>query len=120
MLARIHDWLHPEGILLVSLPNVANVSIRVDLLFGRFRYTERGILDQSHLSFYTRSSARRLLEEGDFRVTAVEPTAMPYELAMPLLRRAPLSDVTRVFAQGTARAWPTLFGYQFVFEAVRR
>ncbi len=120
MLARIHDWLHPEGILLVSLPNIANVSIRAALLFGRFRYTERGILDRSHLSFYTHSSARRLLEDSGFRVTAAEPTAMPYELALPSLARGPLAAPTRAFAQITARAWPTLFGYQFVFEAVRR
>jgi len=120
MLERIHDWLHPEGVLIVSLPNVANISIRAALLFGRFRYTERGILDRSHLSFYTRSSARRLLEDSGFRVTAVRPTAMPYELALPFLSRAPFVAPTRAFAQATARAWPTLFGYQFVFEAVRR
>jgi SAM-dependent methyltransferase len=120
MLERIHDWLHPEGVLLVSLPNVANVSIRVGLLFGRFRYTDRGILDRSHLSFYTRSSARQLLEGADFRVRAMEPTAMPYELAIPGVSRPPLVGMVRGIAQATARAWPTLFGYQFVFEAVRR
>ena len=120
LLARIHHWLHPEGILLVSIPNIANVSIRASLLFGRFRYTERGILDRSHLSFYTRSSAQHLLSDSGFRVTSVEPTAMPYELALPVLSRAVLATPTRVFAQATARAWPSLFGYQFVFEAVRR
>lgn len=120
MLARIHDWLHPEGVFLASLPNIANVSIRTALLFGRFRYTDRGILDRSHLSFYTRSSARRLLEDSGFRVTSVEPTAMPYELAVPALSSAPLVGAVRSFAQGSARIWPTLFGYQFVFEAIRR
>jgi predicted TPR repeat methyltransferase len=120
MLARIHDWLHPEGFFLASLPNIANVSIRAALLFGRFRYTDRGILDRSHLSFYTRSSARRLLEDSGFRVTSVEPTSMPYELAVPALSSAPLVGAVRWFAQGSARAWPTLFGYQFVFEAIRR
>jgi len=120
MLARIHEWLHPEGILLVSLPNIANISIRAALLFGDFRYTDRGILDRSHFSFYTRSSARRLLEDSGFRVTAVDPTAMPYELALPMASRFPLVGPARLFAQATARAWPTLFGYQFVFEAIRR
>jgi predicted TPR repeat methyltransferase len=120
LLERIHEWLHPEGLLLVSLPNVANVSIRLALLFGRFQYAERGILDRSHLSFYTRSSARRLLEDSGFRVESVEPTAMPYELALPALSRTPLAGVTRGFAQLSARTWPTLFGYQFVFQAARR
>jgi predicted TPR repeat methyltransferase len=120
MLARIHQWLHPDGIILVSLPNIANISIRAALLAGRFRYTDRGILDRSHFSFYTRSSARELLERSGFRVTSVEPTAMPYELAVPIASRTPLLGPIRLFAQATARAWPTLFGYQFVFEAIRR
>jgi 2-polyprenyl-3-methyl-5-hydroxy-6-metoxy-1,4-benzoquinol methylase len=120
MLARIHDWLHPDGLLLVSLPNIANISIRAALVLGRFRYTERGILDRSHFSFYTRSSARRLLEDSGFRVTAVEPTAMPYELAFPAVSRQPLVVPVRFLSQATARIWPTLFGYQFVFEALRQ
>lgn len=120
MLARIHEWLHPQGIFLASLPNVANVSIRAALLIGRFRYTDRGILDRSHLSFYTRSSALRLLEDSGFQVTSVEPTAMPYELAVPALSAGPLVTPVRAFAQASARLWPTLFGYQFVFEAIRR
>lgn len=119
LLARIRNWLKPGGTLLVSLPNIANVSIRLALLFGHFRYTERGILDRGHLSFYTRASARHLLEGAGFRVLAMEPTAMPYELAAPDLLRGGLRSAARGFAQGTARVWPTLFGYQFVFEAVR-
>jgi 2-polyprenyl-3-methyl-5-hydroxy-6-metoxy-1,4-benzoquinol methylase len=120
LLARIHHWLHPEGILLASIPNIANVSIRAALLFGHFRYTERGILDRTHLSFYTRSSAERLITDSGFRVTSVRPTAMPYELALPFLSHAALAAPTRAFAQSTARLFPTLFGYQFVFEAVRK
>ncbi len=119
LLERIRGWLKDGGILFVSLPNIANVSIRLALLFGHFRYTERGILDRTHFSFYTRSSARHLLENTGFRVRAWEPAAMPYELALPGLGRAPWSTPTRAFSQVSARAWPTLFGYQFVFEAVK-
>lgn len=119
LLGRIREWLKPGGKLFVSLPNVANVSIRVSLLFGDFRYTDRGILDRSHLSFYTRESARHLLEGSGFRIVAMEPTAMPYELAAPGLVRGALRTATRGFAQATARVAPTLFGYQFVFEADR-
>jgi hypothetical protein len=44
---------------------------------------------------------------------------MPYELALPALGRAPWVGVLRAFAGASARLLPTLFGYQFVFEAVR-
>ena len=119
LLARIHGWIRPGGRLFVSLPNIANVSVRAALLFGHFRYTERGILDRTHLSFYTLRSARHLLESSGFRVLSVVPTAMPYELAIPKLAEAPWNRPTRSMAQLSARAWPTMFGYQFVFEAER-
>ena len=119
-LERIRGWLKPGGVLLVSLPNIANVSVRASLLAGRFRYTHRGILDRTHVSFYTRSTAREMLESAGFTVVGCEPTAMPYELAAPVLARPPWNAAVRFLAGVSSRAWPTLFGYQFVFEAVKR
>jgi SAM-dependent methyltransferase len=117
LLARIHGWLRPGGTLFVSLPNVANVTVRAGLLFGRFPYADRGILDRTHLHFYTRRSARELLVGAGFRVRGVEATAMPYELAAPVLSRAPWRFPVRALASASARVWPTLFGYQFILEA---
>ena len=119
LLDRIRGWLKPGGTLLASIPNAANVSVRLALLAGRFEYAERGILDRTHLRFYTRSTARRLLEGNGWIVRGVEATAMPYELALPWLSRPPLAAATRSFARASARTWPTLFGYQFLFEALR-
>jgi predicted TPR repeat methyltransferase len=120
LLELIRGWLKPSGALLISIPNVANISVRLALLFGQFRYAERGILDDSHLAFYTRATAKALLEKGGLRIRAIEPTTMPYELALPFLARSPWTHPARAFARISAKAWPTLFGYQFVFEAVRK
>ena len=120
LLARIRGWLRDGGTLLVSVPNVANVSVRAALLAGRFSYADRGILDRTHLRFYTRRSALALLEASGFAVRAIEATAMPFELALPALASAPWRAPARAFAQASARLWPTLFGYQFVLEAVKR
>jgi len=117
LLDRIRGWLRPGGTLLVSLPNVANVSVRLGLLLGRFPYAERGILDRTHLRFYTRRSARELIEQSGFQVRAIRPTAMPYELAMESLGRPPIGAPVRAAAVASARLWPTLFAYQFVIEA---
>ena len=119
LLGRIAEWLAPGGVLLASLPNVANVHVRTALLLGRFEYAERGILDRTHLRFYTRRSARDLLAKAGFRVMAEEATAMPVELALPALGRPPWRGPVRALATTAARVLPTLFGYQFVFEAVR-
>lgn len=119
VLARARGWLREGGLLFVSLPNVANVTVRAALLAGRFPYADRGILDRTHLRFYTRGSAARLIEDAGFALAGVRATSMPYELALPRLPR-PATALLRGFANASARLWPTLFGYQFVFEARKR
>jgi predicted TPR repeat methyltransferase len=106
------------GLLLASVPNVANVTVRLALLCGRFDYRDRGILDRSHLRFFTRKTAASLLESHGFHVVQETPTAMPVELAVPPLGRRPLAPAARGAAFALARLLPTLFGYQFVLEAV--
>ncbi|MFI5120859.1 MAG: methyltransferase domain-containing protein [Thermoanaerobaculia bacterium] len=117
LLGSLKDLLKPDGVLLLSLPNVANVTVRLGLLLGRFNYAPRGILDRTHLRFFTRSTGRALLEESGYRVLSIEATAMPLELALPALSRPPFAGVARAAALAAARLWPTLFGYQFIFEA---
>jgi SAM-dependent methyltransferase len=117
-LTLLRRLVRPRGVLLVSLPNVANITVRLSLLFGRFDYDPRGILDATHLRFFTRRTGRTLLEAHGFRTTSVTATAMPVELAVPALGRPPLAPAVRGGALLLARVWPTLFGYQFVWEAV--
>lgn len=116
-LARFRPLLKPGGLLLVSLPNVANVTVRFGLLFGRFPLSDRGILDRTHLRFFTRRTARELLEKNGFVVLRETPTAMPVELALPLFGQPPLAAPVRAAARLLAASWPGMFGYQFVFEA---
>ncbi len=117
LLSALKPLLAPGGTLLVSLPNVANVTVRAALLAGRFPYADRGILDRTHLRFYTRASARGLLAAAGFQVRWETATAMPVELAIPALGRPPIAAPVRGAARLLAAGWPTLFGYQFVFEA---
>ena len=53
---------------IVSLPNVAHLSIRLSLLFGRFEYTEAGILDRTHFRFYTLKTARKFLQDAGLEI----------------------------------------------------
>jgi SAM-dependent methyltransferase len=119
LLSRIREWLRPGGLLFVSVPNVANVTVRAALLSGRFPYAERGILDRTHLRFYTRRTARELVAGAGFRIRRDAATAMPVELAVPALGGPLLRDFSRGVASAAATVWPTLFGYQVVIEAER-
>jgi glycosyltransferase involved in cell wall biosynthesis len=109
--------LKGNGELLVSVPNVANFTVRLMLLFGRFHYTDRGILDRTHLRFFTRKTARRLLEENGYRILSRRMTIIPLELVIGL---RPESLVVR--ALGKLLAWatrllPGLLGYQVMMTA---
>jgi SAM-dependent methyltransferase len=67
-LVRLWPLVAPTGFLIASLPNVAHFTMRAQLLAGRFKYTERGILDRTHLHLYTYDSARGLLQAAGFRL----------------------------------------------------
>lgn len=110
-------WLAPGGRILASIPNVANVTVRLAVLAGRFPYADRGVLDLTHLRFFTRRSAIQLVQGCGFAIDRVTATAMPVELGWPLLGRNPLRPISRGLAIAAASVWPTLFGYQFVIEA---
>jgi len=66
---RLDSLLKPGGLLIISVPNIRNYHILVDLAFkGKFSYTESGILDRTHLRFFTRASAIELAESAGARV----------------------------------------------------
>lgn len=70
-LTRLRALLAHSGLLVVSLPNIAHATVRLQLLVGRFRYTDRGILDRTHLHFYTHESARAFIDSAGFQVESV-------------------------------------------------
>lgn len=114
LLAEVRPALKEGGLLVVSLPNVANITVRLALLFGRFHYTDRGILDRTHLHFYTRKTARKLLQENGWEIVAAKTTVMPLELVLGLHPANPLMRaITALLAAATA-LFPGLLGYQFV------
>lgn len=76
--------LHPHGVLVASIPNVRYGPVVLDLVArGRWEYQDQGVLDRTHLRFYTRRSMRRTLEETGWAVQQVR------RLNVPGSRRAP-------------------------------
>ena len=108
-------WLKPGGRIVISIPNVAHVLIRLSLLAGRFDYFDRGILDRTHLRFFTQRSIERLIAAAGLVIVRRTATALPvYQVVPPALHGRLLAGVHAVSA-ATSRALPRLFGYQLVF-----
>jgi 2-polyprenyl-3-methyl-5-hydroxy-6-metoxy-1,4-benzoquinol methylase len=68
VLAHLTTAMPAHGTVIVSLPNVAHLSVSVPLLRGRFTYQDAGILDRTHLRFFVRESAIALLNSAGLRV----------------------------------------------------
>lgn len=94
------------GRILVSMPNTAYWRVRWELLRGRFEYRESGLLDRTHLRFYTYRGARALVEAAGYRIVRQEFTSPAY--AVP---------IWGWLVGRCARAYPNLFAYQSLIEA---
>ncbi|MEO7328545.1 MAG: class I SAM-dependent methyltransferase, partial [Minicystis sp.] len=82
---RLLPYLEEDGQILVSLPNVAAWPVRLGLLRGNFDYQQSGILDDSHLRFFTRKSAVALVESAGLEVLRVEQNPMIVRAARSLI-----------------------------------
>ena len=70
--------LRPDGVLIASIPNVAHLSVSAKLfLLGEWKLYPEGILDRTHLRFFTRQTAKELLECGGLKVDGVTSTMSP-------------------------------------------
>ena len=56
VLMEFTESLKDDGVVIISLPNIANIYVRLNLLIGRFDYQDRGILDRTHIRFFTREA----------------------------------------------------------------
>ncbi|HEX7681731.1 MAG TPA: class I SAM-dependent methyltransferase [Thermoanaerobaculia bacterium] len=133
------DLLKDGGSVIVSLPNVGLWSVRLNLLLGRFRYEETGVLDHTHLRFFTRRTAREMIEQAGLQVVrrtynpglvrpfvplakkllgggtdSHDPSALlesrPYKLYLKTIY--PME-------RAIASAWPGVLAFQMIFEARR-
>jgi 2-polyprenyl-3-methyl-5-hydroxy-6-metoxy-1,4-benzoquinol methylase len=114
LLGAVKRLLQPEGVVLVALPNALFYPIRLRVLVGRCDYERDGILDETHLHFYSLASGAALLERSGLRL--LEARA---EGGVPLrwIRRLLSPEaVTRIDA-AACRWRPSLFGRQVLYRA---
>jgi len=99
VLWMLKKYLKCDGLLIVSLPNVAYWRVRLNLLFGRFNYEEVGIMDKTHLRFFTIKTGKDLIQKCGFNIIKVDYCG--WAMKYPLLK-----------------LFPTWFAYQFIIVAM--
>ena len=119
VLRRLAERLRPGGVVLIAVPNVMAWRQRAKLAAGQFRYTEHGVMDRTHLHFYTFETAATELLGG---VPELELVRTATDGAVPLgpLRRVLLTPAQRERADRAASdRWPGLFSRQILLLARR-
>jgi len=105
VLKLLKDFVSDKGRIVVSLPNVAFIQNRLNLLLGKWNYREFGTLDKTHLKFFTMDTAKDLLERSGYKVVSVEGYNQFSSLKF--------LEVFRKF-------FPRLFSYQLLLVATLR
>ena len=107
VLARLRDLLRPGGRIHIALPNARHTSLWLPLVLrGRFAYAPEGILDVTHLRFFTRRDAEDLVRSAGLALTAVEHQRPDTAHGRAARRLAP-------------RLWPELRAIHWYLEARR-
>lgn len=116
-LRLVRTAIQTDGRLYVSVPNIANITTRLSLLFGRWNYADRGILDRTHLRFYTRETIVAELSGAGFEPMKIEATTMPMRLVLENRVPAGLLRLAERVLLSATRIFPSLLGYQWVITA---
>lgn len=113
-LRRLRGFLEPGGFFVISLPNIAHGSVRLALLEGHFDYQKLGLLDETHLRFFTRDSIARMLDEAELGVGEIMAQELDFDASEIPFDRAgvPAELADQLASDPDARA------YQFIIKAI--
>jgi len=105
MLRQSRENLNAGGRVLISLPNVAYIENRLRLFKGDWNYTDDGILDRTHIRFYTLATARKFITDAGFMIQEMGPE-------IPIIS----SSWKRNLFLFLSKNIPSLFAIGWVFE----
>ena len=114
LLKRSRELLADGGSVVLSIPNIAHASVRLSLLKGRFDYRPLGLLDDTHLRFFTRRSLDEMIQKAGFvKTNELRTTAAPFETEIPVFPEEFVPGVVTALSDD-----PDSDTYQFVVRAV--
>ena len=114
-LRRFKPFLQTEGYVIASIPNIAHGSVRLALMQGRFRYRSLGLVDDTHLRFFTRETVEQLFDDAGFLIADLRRTTRGvFDTEIEIDREQLHPEVLRLVEED-----PEASTYQFVLSAYR-
>jgi len=111
ILKKYSQLLNEDGLIIASIPNVASIKVRLKLLFGNWNYKLGGILDKTHLRFFTKKTIKELFENSGYKIIKMDSTPgfiFKY------------SNILKKMAEFLCKIYPKLFALQFIITAKKR
>lgn len=112
VLQFIKLYLKKEGKIIISVPNVAFISIRLALLYGKFTYQKFGIMDETHLRFFTKKSLLEIVENAGYQIEKIDVSSGFSQIT--LLGKY-LNYIPKIWQYRITKLADTLLAYQFIF-----
>ncbi len=113
LMADLASRMSNTGMIVASVPNFGHWYPRGRTAAGLFDYDQRGILDRTHVRFFTRRSFRRAVANTGLVTAAERYAGLPLDV---LGVGGPLGGVVTAVDRVLRRLWPTMFAYQFVVK----
>jgi 2-polyprenyl-3-methyl-5-hydroxy-6-metoxy-1,4-benzoquinol methylase len=114
ILRRLRQAATDDATFVVSVPNVAHLAVRLMLLAGRFPKMARGPLDRTHLQFFTRDTARQMVEAAGLRVVRTTTTGVPLDEVWKGGEGSAMYKVATRCQHAALAVAPRLFGFQWI------
>lgn len=125
VLDRYRRYLKDDGVLIASIPNSGHFSILGKLLRGDLYYEDAGVLDRTHLRFFTKDSAIRMFEDCGYQVLQVEAN-IDYQNGRVLDNQEIIKSAAKAFLQSMApdanavKVPEDLFALQYIYVAKKK
>ncbi len=117
LMDQVRGVMSPEGTAIFCVPNFAHWYPRFRSTLGMFDYDQRGILDATHLHFFTRRSITKLIRRHGYSTSRIIPVGLPLD-SLDITGAKP--RWIRLVDHSLLALWPTMFGYQFIIETTLR
>jgi 2-polyprenyl-3-methyl-5-hydroxy-6-metoxy-1,4-benzoquinol methylase len=115
VLQRLRRFLVADkGFFVVSLPNVSHGSVRLALFEGKFAYTDAGLLDRTHLRFFTKASIEQLFDDAELAIVEMHRRVLNIDASEVQFDRDKISTELVKEVEGD----PDASTYQFVIKAI--
>lgn len=128
ILAVLPRWIHKDGCLIITTCNVAHWRMRKELMKGKWTYQEYGVLDKTHLKFFTYETFRQMLLDSDYQIIEEDYKMSDINIAINLFfysRSVTVSGLIRRLLGDSGLQWykskyRNLLAYQMAFKCIPR